>query len=300
MSRPSPIRRNLSIVWNYVVRRHKTPFLASCKLTYHCNLRCAQCPFYELGGETPTYAEVIAMLEKLYQRGSRIVMFEGGEPMLWRDGPRTIQDVVAEAKRKFIAVGMTTNGTLPLSAETDVLWVSLDGLAQTHNRLRNAEIFDRVIENIKRSTHPRILAHITINAVNFAEVPDLIRYLRGVVKGITVQFYYPYHARDELFLDFERRERLLDEILALKKAGYPVLNSSVALEKLKRNQWRCVDWLIDNANPDGTMSQGCYLRGRDDIDCARCGFSPHTEISLAYQGNLAAIRAGMAIFFGSE
>ncbi len=300
MSRPTPLRRNLSIAWNYVVRRKRIPLLASCKLTYHCNLRCEQCPFYELGGNMPTYTEVIATLERLYQRGSRLVIFEGGEPMLWKDGPWTIQDVVAEAKKKFFGVGMTTNGTLPLAVETDVLWVSIDGLAQTHNRLRNAEIFDRVIENIKRSAHPKILAHITINAVNFTEVPDLIRYLRGLVKGITVQFYYPYHAKDELFLDFERREQLLDEILALKRAGYPVLNSSAALEKLKRNQWQCVDWLVDNANPDGTLTQGCYLRGRDDIDCARCGFSPHTEISLAYQGNLLAVQAGLAIFFGSE
>jgi Fe-coproporphyrin III synthase len=300
MSRPTPLQRNLSLVWNYGVRRQKRPLLASCKLTYHCNLQCEPCPFYSLGGPTPTYPEVIAMLERLYQRGSRLVIFEGGEPMLWKDGPWTIHHVVAEAKKKFFGVGMTTNGTLPLTVKTDVLWVSVDGLASTHNRLRHAEIFDQVIGNIKQSAHPKILAHITINAVNYAEVLDLIRYLRGVVKGVTVQFYYPYHAKDDLFLDFERRARLLDEILALKKAGYPVLNSAVALEKLKHNQWHCVDWLIDNANPDGTLTQGCYLRGRDDIDCARCGFSPHTEISLAYQGNPWAIWAGMGIFFGSK
>jgi Fe-coproporphyrin III synthase len=287
-------------VWNYGIRRKRMPLLASCKLTYHCNLQCEQCPFYKLGGPTPTYPEVLATLERLYARGSRLVIFEGGEPMLWQDGAHTIHDVVTAAKKKFFGVGMTTNGTLPLTVATDVLWVSVDGLAQTHNQLRRAEIFDQVIENIKQSAHPKILAHITVNAINYAEVPDLIRYLRRIVKGITVQFYYPYHGQDELFLDFDRREQVIDDILALKKAGYPVLNSSVALEKLKRNRWRCVDGLIDNANPDGTLTQGCYLRGRDDIDCARCGFSPHTEISLAYQGHLPAIWAGMKIFFSSN
>jgi MoaA/NifB/PqqE/SkfB family radical SAM enzyme len=297
MSRPSLPRQSLYIFWNYALRRTKRPFLASYKLTYRCNLRCAQCPFYPMGGETPAYPEVVATLERLYQRGNRLVIFEGGEPMLWRDGPRTIRDIVAAAKKKFFCVGLTTNGTLPLAVESDVLWVSLDGLADTHNRLRDAEIFERVIGNIKQSAHPRILAHITVNAVNCAEIPDLIRYLRGVVKGITLQFYYPYHGKDELFLDFGRREQLLDEVLALKRAGYPVLNSAAALQGLKRNRWQCVDWLVDNANPDGSITQGCYLRGRDDVDCRRCGFSPHTEASLAYQGNLQAIQAGMAIFF---
>ncbi len=297
MTRPDPVQQSLYILWSYGLRRKRAPLLASCKLTYKCNLQCAQCPFYSMAGTTPTYPEVVATLDRLYQRGNRLVIFEGGEPMLWRDGQRSIHDVVAEAKRKFFCVGMTTNGTLPLTAQTDVIWVSLDGLAETHNRLRGGGVFERVIQNIRQSAHPKIFAHITINAVNYAEVPDLIRYLRGLVKGVTVQFYYPYHGADELFLDFDRRERLLQEIVRLKQAGYPVLNSTLALERLKRNRWKCADWLVDNANPDGSISQGCYLRGRDDIDCRRCGFSPHTEASLAYQGHLQALWAGLQIFF---
>ncbi len=298
MARPELVQQSLYILWNYGLRRKRMPLLASCKLTYHCNLQCAQCPFYTMAGVTPSYSEVVATLNRLYQRGNRLVIFEGGEPMLWRDGQRSIHDVVAAAKhRGFFCVGMTTNGTLPLTAETDVVWVSLDGLAETHNRLRGAGVFERVMQNIRQSAHPKILAHITINAVNYAEVPDLIRHLRGLVKGVTVQFYYPYHGADELFLDFDRRERLLQEIVRLKQAGYPVLNSTLALERLKRNRWECADWLVDNANPDGSITQGCYLRGRDDIDCRRCGFSPHTEASLAYQGHLQAIWAGFRIFF---
>ncbi|HNR02252.1 MAG TPA: hypothetical protein PKK59_06940 [Anaerolineaceae bacterium] len=29
------------------------------------------------------------------------------------------------------------------------------------------------------------------------------------------------------------------------------------------------------------LQQECYLRGRADIDCSRCGFSPYAEVSLA-------------------
>ena len=241
--------------------------------------------------------QVIATLDRLYQRGNRMVVFEGGEPMLWRDGDHTIHHVVEQARTRFFSVGMTTNGTLPLDVGTDILWVSLDGLRETHNRLRQAEIFDRVIANILRSSHPKIFAHITVNNQNDREVPALVRFISPLVKGITIQFYYPYHHADALLLDFERRAALLDEIITLKKAGYPLMNSIPSLVALKRNRWRCQDRLVDCANPDGTISQGCYLKGRDDIDCSLCGFSPYTEISLAYRGNLQAIKAGIDIFY---
>ena len=52
-----------------------------------------------------------------------------------------------EAKRRFFSVGITTNGTLPLDVGSDVLWVSLDGLRKTHDRLRGAPVFERIIES---------------------------------------------------------------------------------------------------------------------------------------------------------
>jgi MoaA/NifB/PqqE/SkfB family radical SAM enzyme len=247
----------------------------------------------------PPFEAVKTTLDRLRARGNRVVIFEGGEPMLWRDGSRGINDVVMEAKRRFPVVGMTTNGTLGLDAPTDVLWVSVDGLRETHNALRGAAIYDRVIANIRASRHPRLFAHITVNNRNAAEIPELVRVLSRLVRGITVQFYYPYGKRDALFLDFEQRAALLERLIALKREGLPILNSSTALRALQTNRWRCLDWLMDNANPDGSLSQGCYLRGRDDIDCERCGFSPHTEISLTYQLHPLAVLAGLRIFFSA-
>ena len=205
-------------------------------------------------------------------------------------------NLVLAAKKRFFSVGVTTNGTFPLDVAAEVIWVSLDGLKTTHNLLRGAPVFDKALQNIRRSNHSRIYAHITINAINAAEIPFLIDFLKDKVKGITIQFYYPYNMKDELFLDFERREQLLEEIIQLKRSGHKILNSFAALQALKRNTWKCDDRLIDNANPDGSLSQGCYLKNRADIDCSKCGFSPHTEISLACQGNLQSILAGRKIF----
>jgi MoaA/NifB/PqqE/SkfB family radical SAM enzyme len=280
---------------HYVLARQK-PMLASFKVTYACNLHCRQCPFYQMHSAELRYEEACQILDKLYERGNRLIVIEGGEPFLWHDREYDLGDIVLAAKKRFFSVGVTTNGTFPLGVPADVIWVSLDGLQATHNLLRGAPVFDKALHNIRNTSHPRIYAHITINAINAPEIPALIRFLENRVKGMTIQFYYPYNRKDELFLDFDKREKLLDEIIFLKRRGYKILNSTPALQALKRNTWKCDDRLIDNANPDGSISQGCYLKNRADIDCRKCGFSPYTEISLACRGNLQSILAGRKIF----
>ena len=287
----------MRILGDYFLFHRKRPFLASYKLTYWCNLSCRQCPFKSYHSPQPSYAQVCRTLDDLHTRGSQVVIFEGGEPLLWRDGKYTCRDVIDYARQKFFRVGITTNGTLPLDLDADVVWVSLDGLEETHNRLRGAPIFARVVENIRQSRHMRIYAHITANAENYAEIPALVHFISPLVKGITVQFYYPYEGEEQLFLPWADRSSLLDELIALKNAGYPILNSVPALNALKNNSWGCLSWLVDNANPDGSLFQGCYLQGRSEIDCSKCGFSPYTEISLAFRGDPRAILAGMKIFY---
>jgi len=295
-SRPNLFARLVYILRHYPLGNQR-PFLASFKLTYRCNLGCGQCPFCHMQAPELGYKQAVDILERLYARGNRVLIFEGGEPMLWRDGSYRVHDLVQAAQGKFFSVGITTNGTQPLDVATDVLWVSLDGLEETHNRLRGAPVFATVMDHIAASQHPRLYAHLTANAINAAELPDLIRFLHSRVRGVTIQFYYPYNGGEALFLDFPKRAALLDEILALKRAGYRVLNSTAALKALKANTWTCQDRLVDNAGPEGSLHQGCYLKGRAGIDCARCGFSPHTEISLACQGHPGAIAAGVKIFF---
>ena len=281
---------------HYVLARQK-PMLASFKITYKCNLHCRQCPFYQMHSAELSYEEACHILDRLYERGNRLIVIEGGEPFLWHDREYKLSDIVLAAKQRFFSVGVTTNGTFALDVPADVIWVSLDGLQATHDLLRGAPVFDKALKNICKTTHKRLYAHITINAINAPEIPDLIRFLENKVAGMTIQFYYPYNHQDELFLEFEWREKLLEGLILMKKEGHKILNSTPALQALKRNTWKCDDRLIDNANPDGSISQGCYLKNRTDIDCSKCGFSPHTEISLACRGNLKSILAGRKIFF---
>jgi len=226
----------------------------------------------------------------------RILILEGGEPLLWKDKNHTVNDIIREAKKYFFCVGVTSNGTLPLDVESDIIWVSIDGLQETHDKLRGKS-FEKIIDHLKVSKHPKIIANITVNKLNQQEITPLVKFLAPLVQGITMQFFYPYPESADLLLSWKEREQVLDTFMELKRAGYPISDSFAALEALKKNTWKCEGWMIANVEPNGIFDHGCYLKNRtkDENPCELCGFAAHTEISLAYQFNLQAIRAGRKI-----
>lgn len=275
--------------------RIRQPLLASFKITYRCSLKCRSCPFWKMEPLSISYQRALAIMEEFHRNGVRLLIFEGGEPFLWRDRNYRLQDLVQFARQKFFRVGITTNGTLPIETEADVVWVSIDGLQRTHENNRG-KCFEKIMANITASAHPNILAHITINRLNHQEIPSLIEFLSEKVAGITIQFYYPFPNADDLWLPEQHRIEALDRLIELKKKGFPIFNSAATLEGLKRNTWKCHDWLIANAEPDGRMNVGCYLKDRAEISCEKCGFAAHTEIAKAYDWNFGAILAGQKTF----
>jgi len=274
----------------------RRPLLAGFKVTHRCNCRCVACPFWRRpGGDIPFPAAVEA-LDRLQSAGVKLLILEGGEPFLWRDGERCLEDLVDEARRRFIRVGITTNGSFPLESRADILWVSVDGLEATHDRLRGAGSFRRAVAHIEASAHPRLYANVTISRANADELPELLRFLAARVRGITIQLYYPYPQTEDLSLERSRRRAVLEQLIALKREGLPLLDSTVALRHLQGNTWRCHPWLVASVEPDGTLTQGCYLLNRAAVACQSCGFAAHVELSLAYDLHPAAIRAGMRVF----
>jgi MoaA/NifB/PqqE/SkfB family radical SAM enzyme len=281
----------------------KRPLLGGIKLTHACNLSCTQCPFRQRRAPSLSWSQALSALRTLHDWGVRILILEGGEPFLWRDGPYALQDIVAEAKKLFFTVCVTTNGTFPIDVDCDNVWVSIDGFKETHDRLRGKS-FERIIANVEATKHPKVYAHVTINAVNWHEIPELIRFLAkglcppGKVKGVTVQFHYPYQEiTDELLLSADKRRQVLDNLIQLKREGLPVANSYATLRALKDNRWTCRPWMIASVDPDGQLTHGCYVKNRGEVACEQCGFSAHTEISLAYGWRIGPILTGHRIFF---
>jgi MoaA/NifB/PqqE/SkfB family radical SAM enzyme len=274
----------------------KKPLLGGIKLTHDCNLTCIPCPFWERENTSLSFPQAVSSLQTLYNWGVRIIIIEGGEPFLWKDGNYNLGDIVNEAKKLFFSVGITTNGTFPIDVNSDNIWVSIDGMKKTHDQIRGKS-FEKIMKNIEASSHPRIYTHITINSINWKEIPELVEFLSPKVKGITIQFHYPYEEIDEeLFLPFDKRKAVLDDLIKLKRQGLPLANSYSCLKALRDNRWKCRSWMIASVDPDGKMIHGCYVKERGKISCERCGFSAHTEISLAYSGVPDSILVGNKIF----
>lgn len=283
------------------IRGRKIPLLASFKVTYRCNLTCRACPFHLRAEEDNAHIRwdaAVQALDTLRHLGTRIVVFEGGEPLLWHDGDHRLSDLVHYARRHFLRVAVTTNGTLPLDIEAHTLWVSLDGLKETHDELRSGS-FDRVYQNLLATKHPRVFVHCTLNRRNFREIEAIANLIKGLpaVRGMTVQFFYPYNqGEDDLALTLEERRDAVDRLQQLKKRGYPVLNSSSRLRDMVHNRWRCHDDILINVDPDGSITTGCYVKNRGRINCDACGFTPVAEASGALDLVPGSLYAGWKLF----
>ena len=116
-----------------------------------CNLRCKHC--YVYSREKPvvkSYEQIRDDLQYSYNLGSRFVDFEGGEPMIWHDGEKNINDLIALAKEiGFFSTTITTNAQLPLNeCKAHSIWVSMDGVGEYHEMIRGKGTWAKLEKNI--------------------------------------------------------------------------------------------------------------------------------------------------------
>ena len=135
------------IIDNQILKKH-TPLIAGLAITNKCNLRCQHCRVTERETEDMSFEEIISILDSFYKEGGRIVYIEGGEPFIWHDKQYSLEDIVEYAhKKRFHAVIIYTNGTIPIETSADTVFISVDGLRETHDLIRG-KTFDRIMRNI--------------------------------------------------------------------------------------------------------------------------------------------------------
>ena len=156
-------------------------------LTYRCNLCCSMCTQYGAGFKNCAPAEMsieewICILDSIADVEPKPkLLFMGGEPLLYPDF-----DVLLRAARGYgFSVQIVTNGLLLdkyISAFSDfeerlTITLSIDGLGETHNRIRNMHgLFDKVINNMKCIQNFCPYAKININSVILPDNVDAVSY----------------------------------------------------------------------------------------------------------------------------
>jgi hypothetical protein len=269
--------------WRFAVLRQPLPLIYGIAVTDRCSLSCEGCRVSNTGRPDMTWDEVVGALRRGLGRGCRDLYLSGGEPTLWRDGPRTMEDIVAEARRLgFFHVHVYTNGMQGLRTSADVVWVSMDGLPVTFER-RRGPWFEDVERALRAKEHPRVALIYTVDRFTAAGTGPFLHWMRDTalpVMGVMFYFHTPYYGRDRLFLTAEERAPVIDELLGHIRSGLPVLNSRAGLKALRSGNWPRRLPLAYVADVDGEWVC-CRASSAPEDVCRDCGYAACTELTEA-------------------
>ena len=283
----------LSLAWfgvKTILFKKKSPILGTIIVTDKCNMKCKHCSVNNITALIYPYEQIKREMHQLFDMGIRILFFCGGETFLWKDGDKTIKDLVQEAKTMgFLIVNVVTNGTFPIDLpEADLILLSLDGDRERHNAVRG-DSYDTIMENIKNATSDNICFYMAINQINKDAIREVCITARETknVRAVSFNFHTPYPDTRKLALSKEEKAECCAVIEQMMKENVPVFNLKSAFPYLINNSFptpchQCV--VIEN----GKIS----VCGRCiDIPglCDECGYFFVAEYTMLFQGNLKVI-----------
>lgn len=273
-----------------ILFRKKLPILGTVIVTDKCNLHCKHCSVNNITAIVHPYEQVKLEMQELYDMGIRILFFCGGETFLWRDGEKSLRDLVIEAKEMgFLIVNVVTNGTYPIDLpEADLILLSLDGDREHHNEIRG-NTYDTIMNNIANATAENICFYMAINQINKDCVAHVCRTARDTknVKAVSFNFHTPYPDTRELALSREDKKKCCDTIEQMIDEGAPVFNLKSAFPYLIENKFptpchQCV--VIEN----GKISTCGRCIDVPNL-CSECGYFFVAEYTLLFRGNIKII-----------
>ena len=290
-----PIAWGIRYVLRHYLSSRPIPLICGLVLTNQCNLSCRHCRLASRGDQRLGFRQITDAVDDYYREGGRCLYLHGGEPLLWREAEHGVEQIVDYAHQKgFFTVVIYTNGTLPLDTSADTVFVSLDGLEETHDQLRG-QCFAKIIDNIRSSPHRSIFVNFTINRRNQAELEDFLAYVHGVeqIRGTFFYFHTPYYGHDELYLEPPEREAILHRLLHFKRQ-YRILNSRAGLYSALRNDWKR-PLAVCTVYENGNRYQCCRYPQNPEL-CKNCGYLSYAEIDQTLKLKPSAIYNALKYF----
>lgn len=242
---------------------YRVPISVYIVLTNRCNNRCVYCRVHSLPQKDIwTTSSLKSALEQMKACGAFRVQFTGGEPMMRDD----LGELVRFAKKLGLFVGISTNGhqiaeRIEELMGVDVVFLSYEGPAQVHSRLRGAksvEAVDSALAALK-SAGIRVWTTTVLTRLNIGYIPEIVRFAEE--KGILANFNrlefclgeagYLHPLIEEIRDLVPTREELknaIKEIIILKKKGAPIGSSLEYLNSL-------FEWPHDERITDAAVSE---------------------------------------------
>ncbi len=270
-----------------ILQKRREPILGTIIVTDRCNLHCQHCSVNNITAKMYTFDHIQREMQQLYEMGIRILFFCGGETFLWRDGCRTLRDLVRAAKAMgFLIVNVVTNGTFPLDLpEADLILLSLDGDRKHHDAIRG-KTYDVILHNIAHATTDNICLYMAINRINRGCIRHVCEVAQrmSTVRAVSFNFHTPYPDTVQLALTRSQKQKCCKEIAMLMKRGYPIFNLRSAFPYLVRGSFPtpCYQCVVMENGELSTCGRCIHVPEL----CKKCGYFFAAEYALVFGGNM--------------
>jgi MoaA/NifB/PqqE/SkfB family radical SAM enzyme len=179
-------------------------------------------------------------------------------------------EILAFSRSLPLHTSLITNGSL-LESRIDeiapfidgVVYVSLDGLEKTHDAIRGVSgCFRKAIRGITAAAQKvPVTINTTIMAENLNEIEGMVKLAKELNVRISVAVAHEYCTAKASAPPIEKIVEVAGRLVALKKKGYPLVNSLSYFRVLaKEKSWRCKPWALINVGPEGNLVLPCYVR----------------------------------------
>jgi len=218
------------------------------EITLKCNLNCIMCHQKDRrihSKDKLDTKKVKNILKKLKSQGLKSIIFKGGELFVRKD----FIEILKYTDDLGYKIRIITNGTLINKKVADelnslknltILTYSIDGLKDTHNKIRQSpNAFDKTIEAIKLTTNKKYLVNINtvIQNSNINEIKEVIKLGRELQVDIMTFIMEMYSTDKEIQ---ETKKITKKDISQFKKEGDYEFNyeSIKELKKLFKKEAR--------------------------------------------------------------
>ncbi|HHE45956.1 MAG TPA: radical SAM protein [Candidatus Moranbacteria bacterium] len=168
-----------------------------------CNLRCLHCDCprksYTLNNPELSAKEREKIIKKFATKKGELVAIIGREPLLTADSRKKVYAVIKTAQKYGLKCGLVNNGSFfhkfmeeyP-DAKMDYIDFSIEGLKETHEKIRRGSDFKTVEKAIKLAVKSKVAKDIylatTITSLNYQEIEKLFNHFQKIGK-----FKYVFH-----------------------------------------------------------------------------------------------------------
>lgn len=218
----------------------KRPVFLSHLLTQKCNLDCGYCLWKDNAATSMTTEEIINVHSDAAKNGFIGSFLWGGEPLLRND----IEKILCHDRSLGWLITLATNGCFLeqkagiIARCVDNLLVSIDLPSEEHDTIRKGKAFAAAVQGIRAVKRENKKCNITLCSVLSKYNKDHLRDLAQFARKEGCQWIIQHMdlkpgTTSTLDLSQEERDKAIDELVLLKKEGFPLTNSFAYLRQFR-------------------------------------------------------------------